>query len=89
VDAIVRYGHGPRCFRGGACHMWADSLEELHAMAARIGMRRAWFQDDPRLPHYDLTPSRRAMALRAGAMEASLKERLRAVRMHGTHREGD
>lgn len=41
------------------CHMWADTLEELHAMAARIGMRRAWFQDKPSFPHYDLVPTRK------------------------------
>ena len=41
------------------CHMVADTLEELHAMADRIGMRRSWFQ--PRSsPHYDLSKSRRA-----------------------------
>jgi hypothetical protein len=28
-----------------SCHMFSDSLDELHAFAARIGLRRAWFQD--------------------------------------------
>lgn len=58
------------------CHMWADSEEELHAMAAKIGMRRAWFQDKPGFPHYDLVPTRRAHALRLGAIEKDLRERL-------------
>ena len=45
--------------------MYADSLEELHAMAVQIGMKREWFQNKPRLPHYDLTPRRRrAVSLR-------------------------
>lgn len=47
------------------CHMMADTYAELHAMAARIGMKEAWFQGD----HYDLTPRRRAAALSAGAVE--------------------
>lgn len=51
------------------CHLWADTPEELHALARRIGLKRAWFQDRPGFPHYDLTPGRRALALRAGAVE--------------------
>lgn len=62
------------------CHMWADTLEELHAMAARIGMRRAWFQDKGRFPHYDLVPTRRAHALRLGAVEKDLRDWLREGR---------
>jgi hypothetical protein len=63
------------------CHLWADSPDELHEMAQRIGMRRSWFQDKKgrsRLgidfPHYDLVPSRRARAVRLGAQEASLRK---------------
>lgn len=40
------------------CHMIADSFDELHVMAAAIGMRREWFQ--PRsFPHYDVSLTRR------------------------------
>jgi hypothetical protein len=51
--------------------MIADSLEELHAMADRIGMKRAWFQCPPRasFPHYDVAPNRRELALKHGAIE--------------------
>ena len=49
------------------CHMIADSLNELHQMADLIGMRRAWFQ--PRsTPHYDVSLSRRVVAIRYGAI---------------------
>ena len=53
------------------CHLIADSLDELHAMAAAVGMRREWFQASPpaSTPHYDLVPSRRAEAVRRGAIE--------------------
>lgn len=67
----------PRARRCGArwCHMWSDpdDVADLHRVAAAIGLRREWFQDRAGFPHYDLTPSRRARALRAGAAEASLR----------------
>ena len=58
VDAMVKYGvrrgrAGPRW-----CHMIADSPKELHAMAARIGLRRTWFQAKASVPHYDIGTDR-------------------------------
>ena len=58
---------------GPACHMVADSADELHAMAARLGLQRAWFQDRPGCPHYDLTTARRALAVRFGAVELTAR----------------
>lgn len=52
-----------------SCHLIADTTDELHTFAQRIGMRRSWFQNDSRLPHYDLTENRRRMALKQGAIE--------------------
>ena len=52
-----------------SCHLIADSLDELHEFAKQIGMRRSWFQNDSRLPHYDLTENRRRMAVKLGAVE--------------------
>jgi hypothetical protein len=51
------------------CHMVADELDELHAMAAAIGMRRAWFQAEASTPHYDVSLSRRRLAIEHGAVE--------------------
>lgn len=64
VDALQNYGWG----LGRSCHLIADTLEELHAMAANIGMKRSWFQEHSS-PHYDLTSSRRKAALELGAIE--------------------
>lgn len=61
------------------CHMTADTLEELHAMARQIGHRRAWFQNG-RWPHYDLVPSRRALAIKHGAKEVNSSERMKQMR---------
>ena len=66
------------------CHMVtdADSFDELHAMADRIGMKREWFQGD----HYDLTPKRREVAIREGAIAVTAKELVvRRLRKDGTH----
>ena len=52
-----------------SCHMFADTLEELHAMAKRVGLLKAWFQDEQRLPHYDLTAAKRGDAVRNGCVE--------------------
>ena len=49
------------------CHLLADSVEELHAMAARIGVERGLFQQD-RIPHYDLSRTKREEAIAAGAL---------------------
>ena len=59
------------------CHMWADTLEELHAMAEKLGLKRAWFQNRESLPHYDLVPSKRKKAIQLGAKEISIYEYLR------------
>lgn len=50
------------------CHMLADTVAELHEMADRIGMKREWFQPLSR-PHYDLSKTRRAAAVKLGAIE--------------------
>lgn len=52
------------------CHMLADTDEELHAMAARIGVARKWHQKDgtPH-SHYDICLSKRALAVKFGAIE--------------------
>lgn len=57
------------------CHMIGDTEEELHAMAARLGMRREWYQGD----HYDLRPDGRALALALGAQEMPMREMARRV----------
>ncbi len=69
VDHAFAYGEWGRWSGGG--HLQADSLEELHAFAGRLGMRREWFQTKPGRPendHYDLTEVGRTQALKLGAI---------------------
>jgi len=56
------------------CHMMADTLAELHAMAERIGVGRNWFQDSMAGPHYDIALEKRAVAVAAGAREVTLRQ---------------
>ena len=62
------------------CHLVADTLEELHTFAARIGLRRSWFQDHASFPHYDVTTDVRERALLAGAVASRKTEMLIAAR---------
>lgn len=58
------------------CHMLADTDEELHAMADRIGVARRWWQSPARTSgsHYDIAMSKRALAVAAGAVEITLRQ---------------
>lgn len=66
----ARHGFG----RMVMCHMFSPDLGELHAMADKIGVARRWFQNPltmPKVswPHYDIAQSKRALAVRHGAVE--------------------
>ena len=67
----MRAGYG----RMVMCHMVADSDAELHAMAARIGVARRWWQAPPRHDsHYDIALSKRALAIQHGAVEITWRQ---------------
>lgn len=58
------------------CHLVADTLAELHAMADQIGVARRWYQGPPvsRWPHYDISLLKRAAAVQAGAREIQWRD---------------
>lgn len=64
------------------CHMLADTPDELHAMADRIGVARRWFQCPPKASfwHYDIAKSKRALAVANGAIECDRNELVAALR---------
>jgi hypothetical protein len=73
VDEVMNHG-GSATFRWkDSCHMYADTLDELHAFAKSIGLKRAWFQDK-RLPHYDLNVGRHRAALAKGAVQHTRRQ---------------
>jgi len=78
VCATTRYWR-----HGKACHMFADTLSELHAMAKRLSLKRSWFQPGAMsLPHYDLTASKRQQAVRFGAIEITREQLVDRLREH-------
>ncbi len=52
-------------------HLMADTLEELHAFAARLGLPRRAFQDRRSGAHYDVDAALRSVALALGAQPIS------------------
>lgn len=82
VDNLIAWGWAIRGRKTESCHLIADSLEELHEFAAKIGMKRQWFQGDGTIPHYDLTPIRRSKAVSLGAVELDRKGFVLKIREH-------
>ena len=75
----VYVDHARIPFRGFLmCHLFADTSEELHEMAARIGLKRSWYQRGEVLEHYDVSLSKRKLAIQCGAVEIGTI-RLRAM----------
>ena len=61
----------------GGGHLQADTPEALHAFAARLGLRREWFQSRPGRPdrdHYDLTQTKRVQAIEMGAIPETVRD---------------
>lgn len=70
-------------------HLFADTQDELHQFASRLGLRRSWFQDPTKTGkpfkakpgsraaqnwHYDVTEGKRRQAVALGAVEVSSHE---------------
>ena len=66
VDDAVTTWRGHRW-----AHLMADTLDELHAFAARLGMPRRAFQNKTSGAHYDITASLREQAVAMGAIPIS------------------
>src|SRR5690606_39951152 len=95
VDDAVTLWRGRRW-----AHLMADTLEELHAFAAALGMPRHAFQDRTSGAHYDVTAQLRERAIALGAVPVSrhrdrdlmlavIANALRQGRRHMHPRDGD
>lgn len=69
VDDMHKYSFGR--YRGmRMSHMIADTDDELFAMVDKIGVNRKWYQGD----HFDICLSKRALAVKHGAIEVTTRE---------------
>jgi hypothetical protein len=69
------------------CHITADSVEELHAFASRLGIPRRAFQSRPGRPwvdHYDLPGDYREQAVARGAVPLTFREAVGHMRERRT-----
>ena len=81
VDPLFRTLQSKQWPYPAACHLFADTLEELHEIATAIGLKKKWFQTKVSwMPHYDLTIAKRRQAIIAGAMQLSQSLAMRKMR---------
>lgn len=73
VDDMAIHGWGKNV---KSCHLLAIPPDdpELHNLAAKIGLRRSWFQGNASWPHYDLKGGMRQRAISAGVTAIDSKE---------------
>jgi hypothetical protein len=74
IDELAVHHNAWGPFKTGSCHMTADTQDELHKFALRLGLKLTWFQDHKWGWHYDLVPSRREKAVALGAVELTTRE---------------
>jgi len=75
IPASVR--NGDRVHTSTWSHLTADTEDELHAFARKLGLRREWYQGPDEhgdLWHYDLTAGKRQQALKLGALPVPARE---------------
>jgi Protein of unknown function (DUF4031) len=84
---LAEVRNGSRVHVSRWSHLTADTQEELHEFAERLGLRREWFQPgrpigDRPSPfwHYDVTSGKRAQAFAMGAISMPSRELARYCR---------
>lgn len=68
--------------RGRWSHLTADTQDELHTFAARLDLKREWFQGRCKMGrcepcphwHYDIVDSKRQTAIQLGAKAIDIRE---------------
>lgn len=70
-----------------ACHMFADTEDELVQFAKKIGLKPEWIQHGRtrKFTHFDLTKNKRALAVASGAVEVDGKFVIQFLRGKNAH----
>jgi hypothetical protein len=81
VGSALAKSHGLRYFCDDARHLvcWPYSVENLHLMAADLGIKRCWFHSKASYPHYDI-PKRRTTEILAQCTVVSSRDILSIVK---------
>jgi hypothetical protein len=95
ASAPARVANGRVVHDSRWSHLFADTQEELHQFAEKLGLRRSYFQ--PGQPqgngspaphwHYDLTVGKRQQAIRLGARPVTSRESIEIIRARETRNE--
>lgn len=64
---------------GRVCHMYADTLDELHTMAYHVGLGPVHFQKNTARPHYVVPTRWRQIAILNGAKPLNSRSAVLAV----------
>lgn len=73
VDTVRHYPDAGLRFTD-YCHLLADTVEELQAMAAELGLPQRIYQDHPWRWHYDLPAHLRERAIELGAVSVEMHQ---------------
>lgn len=79
VDEMFATARSAQWPYDSACHMYADSLDELKAMARRLRLKDEYIQHGT-LTHYDLTKGKRGQALNYGAIPHTQRQTVNFIR---------
>jgi len=60
-------------------HLLADTVDELHEFAQKLGLKREWFQPKS-TPHYDVCQRVRKLAIQLGAIEIDRNKTVEIIR---------
>lgn len=60
--------------RKSYAHMVADSMDELHEFARKIGVKPHFFHRSKTAPHYDITSDQHVVAIANGAQLVTSRE---------------
>jgi hypothetical protein len=82
VDALMHSGWPRHGHLIQHCHVFSGTEDhvEFHAIAHTIGLKRAWFRNGGRMPHYDLRLGKRVPAIAADAVPVGKSLAVRILR---------